>query len=41
MSAERGTILCSHDTMNDFICIGVLLIFFVASAAYLRGCEAL
>jgi hypothetical protein len=32
---------CSHDTMNDFIYIGVLMAFFVVTAAYLRSCEAL
>jgi len=27
--------------MNDLIYIGLLAAFFVASAAYLRGCESL
>jgi len=27
--------------MNDFIYIGVLMAFFVVTAAYLRSCEAL
>jgi hypothetical protein len=29
------------ETMNDLLYIGIIAVFFIVSAAYVRGCESL
>jgi hypothetical protein len=39
--ARPGLPVTQSKTMNDLIYIGVVVVFFAASAAYLRWCETL